>query len=143
MTTIVVDYENRVIAWDSRRTQGGVIKSDSAQKMQERDGVKFFISGSLDEVDYLIDNYSKGIDAEVPDGYDVGGFVLDSGVLYRAGMTNQTGFWKQLVECNDSTGSGDQWALAALDHGKSAKEAVEYAKTRDCYTGGEVHTLEF
>ncbi|MBW6389667.1 MULTISPECIES: 20S proteasome subunit A/B [Halomonadaceae] len=38
-------------------------------------------------------------------------------------------------------GTGWKWALAAIDHGKSAIEAVEYAKTRDHDTGGEVQSV--
>lgn len=37
-------------------------------------------------------------------------------------------------------GSGRDFALAAMDHGKTPAESIEYAKTRDVYTGGEVHT---
>jgi hypothetical protein len=32
--------------------------------------------------------------------------------------------------------------LAALDFGKTAKEAVEYAMTRDVYSGGKVHVYD-
>lgn len=39
-------------------------------------------------------------------------------------------------------GSGWKWAQAALDHGKSAKEAVEYAATKCLYTGGEIDVID-
>ncbi len=35
-------------------------------------------------------------------------------------------------------GSGWQFAIAAMDFGKSAKQAIEYAMTRDNGTGGGV-----
>lgn len=38
-------------------------------------------------------------------------------------------------------GSGTSWALAALDFGKTAAEAVAYAATRDNGTGGGVDTV--
>ncbi|WP_043530144.1 hypothetical protein [Litchfieldella xinjiangensis] len=38
-------------------------------------------------------------------------------------------------------GTGWKWALAAIDHGRNAVEAVEYAKTRDHDTGGEVQSV--
>lgn len=38
-------------------------------------------------------------------------------------------------------GSGWMWAKAALDLGKNAIEAVEYAITKDLYSGGEVHSI--
>lgn len=40
------------------------------------------------------------------------------------------------------TGTGWEWARAALDHGCNAIQAVEYAKERDIYTGGEVNFIE-
>lgn len=39
-------------------------------------------------------------------------------------------------------GTGWKWALAAIDHGKSAVEAVEYAMTRDHDSGGKVQSVE-
>lgn len=38
-------------------------------------------------------------------------------------------------------GSGAQWALAAMDLGKTPQEAVAYACTRDIYSGGEIVAL--
>lgn len=38
-------------------------------------------------------------------------------------------------------GSGRDFALAAMDMGASAKEAVEAAAKRDVYTGGTIRTL--
>jgi hypothetical protein len=37
-------------------------------------------------------------------------------------------------------GTGWMWAVAAMDHGKAAVNAVEYAVTRDVYTGGVIRT---
>ena len=39
-------------------------------------------------------------------------------------------------------GSGARFALAAMDLGKSAHEAVEYACTRDIYSDGTITSLE-
>ncbi|MHB0775258.1 20S proteasome subunit A/B [Halomonas sp. WWR20] len=39
-------------------------------------------------------------------------------------------------------GTGWKWALAAMDHGKNAIEAVEYATTRDHDTGGNIQSVE-
>jgi ATP-dependent protease HslVU (ClpYQ) peptidase subunit len=40
-------------------------------------------------------------------------------------------------------GSGSDFALSMLEVGKSAREAVEYAHTRDTGTGKDVDVLEF
>ncbi|MCC5884210.1 MAG: 20S proteasome subunit A/B [Halomonas sp.] len=38
-------------------------------------------------------------------------------------------------------GTGWKWALAAIDHGKCAVEAVEYAISRDHDSGGEIQAI--
>jgi ATP-dependent protease HslVU (ClpYQ) peptidase subunit len=38
-------------------------------------------------------------------------------------------------------GSGARFALAAMDFGKTAGEAIEYACTRDIYSGGKITEL--
>lgn len=45
-----------------------------------------------------------------------------------------------LITGPTALGSGWRWALAAMDHGKNAIQAVEYAMTRDCFTGGEIES---
>lgn len=40
-------------------------------------------------------------------------------------------------------GSGRDFAIASMDYGNTAKAAVEYAASRDLYTGGEVVTDDF
>jgi len=47
-----------------------------------------------------------------------------------------------LVEYNDAMGSGEEFALAALDHGKTAEDAVAYAATRDSGTGGKIRVFD-
>jgi ATP-dependent protease HslVU (ClpYQ) peptidase subunit len=52
-------------------------------------------------------------------------------------------FWNSCLDCRitgkEAIGSGDKWALAAMDFGKNAREAIKYAKTRDTVTGGRVN----
>lgn len=140
MTTIVYDHKNKTIAWDSRRTQSGKIISDTIQKNKERNGYSFWLAGDVSSFNKVIDAFFAG---GCEEKYDVDGLVLtDSGAVVCIGFCEQAGYWDLELDHSDAFGSGCDWALAALDHGKTAKEAVEYAKTRDCYTGGEVHVLE-
>ena len=44
--------------------------------------------------------------------------------------------------CNESFGSGSSFALSAMDFGKSAKDSVKYAMTRDIYTGGKIKVIK-
>lgn len=45
------------------------------------------------------------------------------------------------VERPFAIGSGRDFALAAMDMGATAKEAVEMAAKRDVYTGGTIRTV--
>lgn len=49
----------------------------------------------------------------------------------------------EIHESQYAIGSGSTWALAAMDHGKSAKDAIEYATTRDPYSKAPIQTLTF
>jgi ATP-dependent protease HslVU (ClpYQ) peptidase subunit len=51
-------------------------------------------------------------------------------------------FWVENLYCNQGVGSGFKFAISAMDHGKSAKDAVKYAATRDIYTGGKIHVYD-
>ena len=52
----------------------------------------------------------------------------------------------RVLECAGdyySIGSGSDYALAALDAGATPEAAMEVAKYRDCYSGGETFKVEF
>lgn len=136
MTTIAYHHQSKTIAWDSRSVSAGVIVSDDHQKMLVRDGVTFWFSGCYADRDKMVDYYFGGRHEFVP---DANCYALDDGRLFYCGVTDEHEFWKEPINCNHACGSGIKFALSAMDFGKSAKEAVEYAKTRDCFTGGLVH----
>jgi len=67
--------------------------------------------------------------------------VVRKGIAYKA--CNENGVYKlDELPCNESLGSGGWFAMAAVDLGKTARESVEYAMTRDVYTGGKVHVYD-
>lgn len=138
MTTIAYHHKRKEIAYDGRIMRGDTIMSDTSEKMQERDGVKFFLCGSTSDYDLLVSMYFGGKSELVP---EANALVIDDGVVYRIGCQADGLFWKCKEECNDAIGSGWQFALSAMDFGRSAKEAVEYAATRDSCTGGKISTL--
>ncbi|MNJ79145.1 hypothetical protein D3C77_770710 [compost metagenome] len=59
------------------------------------------------------------------------------------GHDDKTGIWRQELDpANpDAIGSGAPYALAAMDMGASAEDAVRAAMKRDIYTGGKIRTL--
>jgi hypothetical protein len=84
-----------------------------------------------------------------PDGIkspDCVAFVYDTQTktLWEASGDEERGIWKEKVNPQGplSLGSGRHFAKAAMDFGCSAKEAVNYAKTRDACTGGRVRVYK-
>lgn len=133
MTTIA--YRDGIIAYDSRATRGKLVADDNFNKCAKVDGLLFFFCGSVSDLQYLIDGYTKG--AEPPKSSDICAFVVDKGEVYRAG-TDEGVFWKEAASPIDATGSGFAHALTAMDCGLSAFEAVKMAAKRDSATGGKI-----
>lgn len=138
MTTIA--YKDGVIACDSRQTRGGSIVSDDVVKCQVVDGVRFFLSGAVCDEKALIAAYF-GTPSPAP--VECSGYAVDGGRLQMVGHDDKTGVWRQdLDPANpDAIGSGSAYALAAMDMGASAEEAVRAAMKRDIYTVGKVVTF--
>lgn len=138
MTTICYNHRDKQIACDSRSTNGSLIVTDSAMKMIEVNGVKFWLAGPLADKKKFTEMY---FGAKLSEFYpDNIGFVLD-GQLYLCGVDNGE-LWKEPVDCNMAVGSGQSFALSAMHLGMSAKQAVEHTKVFDCWTGGEVHVFD-
>jgi ATP-dependent protease HslVU (ClpYQ) peptidase subunit len=135
MTTIAYQHAGRQIAYDGRTTRGEVVINDSSEKMSERDGVKFFLCGATCDYDLLISMYFGGKSKIVP---EANAFVSDGGLVYRIGCSEEGVFWKCAPDCDDAIGSGWAFAISAMDFGRCAEEAVEYAAKRDLYTGGKI-----
>lgn len=140
MTTIA--YKDGVIAYDSRQTRNSAIVSDNAPKCQVVDGVSFFLSGAVCDEKALIAAYF-GTASPVP--VECSGYVVDGGKLIIVGHDDKTGIWKQELELSnpDAIGSGAAYAVAAMDMGASAEDAVKAAMKRDIYTGGEVRLFRW
>lgn len=140
MTTIVYNHKDKQIACDSRTTAGSVIVSDKDIKMQKVNGVKFFLCGSVPDYELLIDMYFTGEPSKVVP--EASALVIDNGIAYKIGTSDDGVPWKQPLDHDDSIGSGGQFALSAMDFGCSARGAVKYAATRDIYTGGRIRVYD-
>jgi ATP-dependent protease HslVU (ClpYQ) peptidase subunit len=139
MTTIVYDHKNKQIACDSRETGGGTLFTDSAIKHRTVNGDVWFICGSKSDVTIFIDTFEHNSFA--PENVECGGLVVRKGIAYKA--CNDDGVYKlDELPCNESLGSGGWFAMAAVDLGKTARESVEYAMTRDVYSGGKIHVYD-
>lgn len=138
MTTIA--YKDGVIAYDSRQTRNDRIVSDSCLKCHVVDGVSFFLSGAVCDEKALVAAYF-GTPSLVP--IECSGYVVDGGKLMMVGHDDKTGIWKQDLDPSnpDAIGSGATYAIAAMDMGASAEDAVRAAMKRDIYTGGIVRSI--
>lgn len=138
MTTIA--YKDGVIAVDSRQTRRDAIVSDNALKWQIVDGVAFFLAGAVCDNKALIAAYF-GTPSSTP--IECSGYVVHDGKLMMVGHDDDSGVWRQDLDLSnpDAIGSGAPYALAAMDMGASAEEAVRAAMKRDIYTGGTIRTF--
>lgn len=139
MTTIA--YKDGVIAYDSRVTRGSLIDHDDYEKLIHRGGHRFLMTGAGCEFSALIDEYLGVRIGDKP--LEANGLVVTNGRLYQIGRDAESGFWVDDVwlERPFAIGSGRDFALAAMDMGATAREAVEAAAKRDVYTGGTIRTV--
>lgn len=139
MTTIAYNHKDREIAVDSRCCAGTKIVSDSAEKSITINDVIYFYTAAGDdgiELAKLVDTGKSKHDelnATVM-------FIKDGEVFMGTYSKGLLETWA--ISYSDAMGSGCDFALAAMDFGRSAKEAVEYAMTRDNATGGEVRVFK-
>lgn len=141
MTTIA--YKDGIIAYDGRITSEGVIYQDDREKKHELDGLVFFYAGSESDRGIFMESYktSQNKKDEVLNSI---AYVLDDGVLYECAVADNKEFWKVKVDLDvlQAIGSGFKFAMAAMDCGKTAKEAIEITAKRDIYTGGKIRTFK-
>ncbi len=136
MTCITYHHKDKQIAYDGRCTGGGLIKSDNDEKVDKKADLIFVLAGSLDEKEHLISQYPGKLEKPV----SVSGFLIKDKIVYGiCGDDLDIAEWE--MRYSDAHGSGAHFAIAAMDHGKSAKQAVKYAITRDIYSGGRVRVF--
>jgi len=141
MTTIACDGIH--VAFDSRVTSGDIILSDDCDKSYEIDGVYYIGAGSIHDIEREIKAFINDELWEV-DRFRSEILVSDgNGDLYCVGIDDRGPFkWRVNAYAACAFGSGGDFAMAAMDMGKTAKQAVEYAKTRDAGTGGKVRQIK-
>ena len=140
MTTIAYDHKNKIIAYDSRLTAGTLIVSDNHNKHRKcKRGWDWVISATEHDASQFIDLFSEQESANL--SYDVDCVVVIDGLAFNAYVND--GMFKlcPLVH-SECFGSGGRFALAALDFGYPAKDAIKYAMTRDSATGGKIRLLK-
>jgi len=139
MTTIAYSHKLKQIAVDSRATAGTLIADDKCNKVFKRDGLVFIACGSVADLELLTDSYPFGY--EGMSDLSASAFVVDDGKVYQCDI--QSGKYNVTpIDFDMALGSGCDFALSAMDFGKTPKEAVKYAMTRDCATGGKIQVVK-
>lgn len=140
MTTIV--YKDGVIAYDSRMTcSNGVVMDDSYQKAFFKGDISIVYCGEVGDSEEFMDsvfndtNPSRYLDGEA--------LVLYGNELYCVDVSEQLLRKIPLrLDHHYAIGSGTRFALAYMDCGMNAFDAVSMACKRDIYSGGKIRTLE-
>lgn len=133
MTTIAYHHDSRTIAVDGRMSSGSSIVSDNYKKWYKNGDLLYFMAGDSSEIPLFIAEFNWGEESKA--NYGCRGFLVENGEAFEVEQ-NAGIFTKVKLFCNDAVGSGGCYAISAMDFGKDAKGAVEYAATRDLYTGG-------
>jgi len=154
MTTIT--YRNRKIASDGQVSFGSRIDTTSLKKVRKINGCLVGGAGRLASVLQFFDWFQEWSDAQqvqgdaphvkvfVPEGIDdedFNGLVVfaDEVVfMYEGGKKS----YQLTGQDYYAIGSGSDFALAAMDAGAEAEEAVAVAILRDVYSGGQIFTEE-
>lgn len=138
MTTIAYSHKDKEIAVDSRMTECDMIITDNDEKFTKIGNEIFISCGGVSAGNDLINEYLG--EPQGKENLDANIIIIRSDGLFCASyLDGKLNIWK--INHDTAWGNGEKFALGAMDHGKSAKEAVEYAMTRDIYTGGKVHVF--
>ncbi len=140
MTTIAID--SNTISADGRTTdQDGYISRDDYPKLRKENGIICAVAGAISDCEELINIVVHG---DQPTMQDASGNLItisDNCIMMYSLVDSKLSAWE--VTPPYSLGSGSQFALSALDFGKTSKEAVKYAMTRDSSTGGKIKTIKY
>ncbi|MFT6347082.1 MAG: hypothetical protein ACJAYB_000063 [Psychromonas sp.] len=139
MTTIVYDKEAGQIAFDGQLTNGDVIVRLDSQKMVRAGDDLLFLCGNLDAEQEFIHAFTTG---GLCESTQVGAFFVRNHEAFACGVGEDFKLFTYSLESSWAIGTGQHFALAALDFGQSARDAVQYAVERDIYTGGKVSVYD-
>ncbi|WP_200890380.1 proteasome subunit alpha [Pseudoalteromonas luteoviolacea] len=137
MTTIAYHHPTQTICVDSLTTTSQSIVTHDAQKCQKVHNGFIFASGNCTEIYHLLSNWQKNCFEAIGCTFF---FINKFDQVFYGEIRHGKRFLEPL-QMNWAIGSGANWAIAAMDFGKSALEAVQYACTRDKSTGGKVHSF--
>ena len=142
MTTIAYHHAGGVIAVDGMVTAGDLITSRDFQKWRVVGEEVWFICGAVADYGRLIAYHAGELSGKPDYPVSCSALIAVNGLCYEAGVTSDGEPWRSVAPYSVAVGSGRDFALSAMDHGKNAIEAVKYAATRDTGTGGKISAFD-
>jgi len=138
MTTIA--WDGKTLAADTQLTMSGVDVGTTTKIIKLSGKIYIATAGYHAQTgifkDWILGGEPQDKKPEVSDDFaafkltNTGLFEYDF-LLYPMEVTNRC-----------AIGSGWEWAMAAMDHGDDAEQAVKYASTRDVFTNSLVQTIQ-
>jgi len=143
VTTIA--YKDGIIAYDSRISAENIIQDDDYDKYINCNDVHLFMCGSTEDWMKFAELYCNNQDPER--SLEASAIVFREGKLFKSGIEEcNEGFriWEcpLRLENHASIGSGSHFALAFMDAGYSAYDAINATMKRDPCTGGKIRRKE-
>ena len=138
MTTIT--YKDGIIAYDSRITCENIIIYDDYNKcVKDEFGKFFFMCGAISDYENFILHVNNP-DKKIRSNIDCRAFVVDFKIIHEYGVHNGK-IWREKVPEGSirAIGSGQDFAMAYMDCGFSAADAVRKTMKFDSATGGVVN----
>ena len=137
MTTIA--YDGQHMAADSLITQDSYVVGDFMKIVAVPSGF-IGLAGDVEDIILVIEWFNDGMDKDKkPEIESVNIiYVTNDGMVYC--MSER--LIPIPIDPPFAIGSGQDFALSAMLLGKSAKDAVEFAMTRDTSTGGAIVVVE-
>ena len=149
MTTIA--YKDGILATDSRITKDGYISSDETVKLWDlREKELFYLhdrllaialAGSVSHFDWFL-IYIQQSDFPTAEykNHEVAGLIVGEKAVYEI-EKEQPYLVHYPLNARLAVGSGDHYAISAMNLGKTAIQAVKHAMKFDTCTGGPVQSI--
>lgn len=143
MTTIAI--KDGVIAADTRMTGGFGLKR-STHKIHDCGAYYFGGAGDVDSIALIAEWLAGGaLPSARPRLEDGGchGFVVMKGTGHVYVVEGKAPTLCEVTDPYHATGTGRDFAIAAMSLGQSAADAVRFAMQFDVFTGGEIDEVKF
>ncbi|MBE0368929.1 proteasome subunit alpha [Pseudoalteromonas aurantia] len=137
MTTIAFHYPSQTICTDSYTTTHDCIVTARAQKFFDVAQGRVFATGNCAEIYHLKECWYTGEFKPITCEF----LMVDQENKVFFGEVRRGFKYLEPLEQSWAIGSGAKWAIAAMDFGKNAIDALSYACTRDKSTGGQLQSF--